>query len=744
MTDKLETARKRFTRCLEAMDNNRRRAEEADKFSAGLDQWPEEIKRERDQDMRPCLVMDETNQYINQIKNDQRQNKAAIKVRPVDDKADKKVAEMLQGVIRHIEDVSQADIAYDTAFEHALRGGYGYWRIYTDYCDDESFDQELKIGRIRDRFSVYLDPDHQEPDGSDSKFGFVTEWIKTEDFKRDYPGFDVKSWEKDREYADWIKDDMIQIADYFFIKESPRTLVSLPDGSTAWKDEIPEGISIDGLKTREVMVEKVIWQKINGADILEETDWVGKYVPIVEVIGNESEIEGERILTGIVTAAMDAQRMHNYAISAMVENVALAPKSSYIHAVGQLEGFEKTWADANRRNIPTLPYHPMSVDGIAVPPPQRQPPPGLSSGWAEVAMMSRGFIQASMGMYAASIGAEGQEKSGKAILARQREGDVASFHYHDNLARSIRHTGRILVDMIPKIYDTKRVVRILGEDGTPDAVMFDPMMERAMAEAQRPDGSVMMLYNPTMGKYDVSVNVGPSYSTKRQEAAETQMQMVQAAPELMPLVGDIMIRNMDWPGADQIADRLKAMLPPQIKELENKPNDNTIEAKAAQIKQAETVLMQKAEALFQKEKQLGQAQQAIQDAGQTTAKDRQELEAIRAEMEQLQTEIAAERRILAAEKAKINAELKLAQSQMEGTQKATDERAEEANETETRTAGLTEQVMAMLDNQAQANQAETIALIQAIERLTQASNAPKRYVYDDDGNIVGSEPVVMQ
>lgn len=744
MTDKLETARKRFTRCLEAMDNNRRRAEEADKFSAGLDQWPEEIKRERDQDMRPCLVMDETNQYINQIKNDQRQNKAAIKVRPVDDKADKKVAEMLQGVIRHIEDVSQADIAYDTAFEHALRGGYGYWRIYTDYCDDESFDQELKIGRIRDRFSVYLDPDHQEPDGSDSKFGFVTEWIKTEDFKRDYPGFDVKSWEKDREYADWIKDDMIQIADYFFIKESPRTLVSLPDGSTAWKDEIPEGISIDGLKTREVMVEKVIWQKINGADILEETDWVGKYVPIVEVIGNESEIEGERILTGIVTAAMDAQRMHNYAISAMVENVALAPKSSYIHAVGQLEGFENTWADANRRNIPTLPYHPMSVDGIAVPPPQRQPPPGLSSGWAEVAMMSRGFIQASMGMYAASIGAEGQEKSGKAILARQREGDVASFHYHDNLARSIRHTGRILVDMIPKIYDTKRVVRILGEDGTPDAVMFDPMMERAMAEAQRPDGSVMMLYNPTMGKYDVSVNVGPSYSTKRQEAAETQMQMVQAAPELMPLVGDIMIRNMDWPGADQIADRLKAMLPPQIKELENKPNDNTIEAKAAQIKQAETVLMQKAEALFQKEKQLGQAQQAIQEAGQTTAKDRQELEAIRAEMEQLQTEIAAERRILAAEKAKINAELKLAQSQMEGTQKATDERAEEANETETRTAGLTEQVMAMLDNQAQANQAETIALIQAIERLTQASNAPKRYVYDDDGNIVGSEPVVMQ
>jgi len=743
MTDALKTARDRFRRCQEAMEDNRLRAEEADKFSAGLEQWPEAIRMEREQDKRPCLTMDETNQYINQIKNDQRQNKAAVKVRPVDDKADKKVAEMLQGVIRHIEDGSSAEIAYDTAFEHALRGGYGYWRIYTDYCDENSFDQEIKIGRIRNRFSVYLDPDHQEPDGSDARYGFITEWMKKDDFKKAYPDADLKSWETDKDCKDWINEDDILVADYYFIREEDKTLVQLPDGSSVLDEEIPEEVSREGTKSRTTTVKNVIWQKISGGEVLEETEWMGKYIPIVEVIGNESEIDGKRILTGIVHAAMDAQRMHNYAISAMVEDVALAPRAPYTAAAGQIEGFEKQWEDANRRNIPVLPYHPISVDGVAVPPPIRQPRAGLSQGWAEIMGASRMWIQASMGQYNASIGAEGQEKSGKAIIARQREGDVGSFHYHDNLARSIRHTGRILIDLIPKIYDTKRVVRILGEDGEPDAVLFDPEMVQAHMEAPQQDGSVLMLYNPTIGKYDVTVSVGPSYSTKRQEAAETQMQMVQAAPDLMPVIGDILVRNMDWPGADQIADRLKAMLPPQIKELENKPNEQGLEAKAAQLQQTEEVLMDKAQKLFQKEQELQQAEQQIQEAGQATEKEMQALKDLRAEIENESITLDAERKVLAAEKSRIAAEFKLAQANMEGTQKATNERAEEASETETRTADLTTQVTSMLANQAQSNQAATLALIQAIERLSAATTAPKRYIYNDQGDIVGSEPVVM-
>lgn len=745
MTDKLATARERFRLAMEAMEENRARAEEADKFSAGLEQWPELLRKEREEDKRPCLTMDETNQYINQIKNDQRQNKAAIKVRPVDDKADKKVAEMLQGVIRHIEDGSSAEIAYDTGFEHALRGGYGYWRVYTDYVDENSFDQEIRIGRIRDRFSVYLDPEHQEPDGSDANWGFVTQWVNRETFKRDYPDADPIDWKEDkREYADWADEESLRIADYYFIREKEKTIYQLPDGSSVPSELLEaDGVDTTGLKSRKTLEKKVIWQKITGKEVLEETEWMGKYIPIVEVIGNESEIDGKRVLTGIVHAAMDAQRLHNFAISAMVEQVALAPKAPFIGAAGQVEGFEKQWEDANRKNIPFLPYHPVSSDGHPVPPPIRQPSPGMSQGWADIVMGSRNMIQASMGMYNASLGAPSNEKSGKAILARQREGDVASFHYHDNLSRSIRHTGRILVDLIPKIYDTKRVVRILGEDGTPETVMFDPGMQMPSHEARMQDGSVMMLYNPTMGKYDVTVSVGPSYSTKRQEAAETQMQMVQAAPQLLPLVGDIMIRNMDWPGADQIAERLKAMLPPPIKELENKSDQGGLEAKAAQLQQAERVLMQKAEALFQKEQQLQQAEQAINEAGQTTSNDQQKLEAIKAEMEQLKTEIEAERRILAAEKARVNAELKLAQaqSQMESLPKDENGKLFEFSQA---INGMAESHNAIFHGMEtlQNTMAAIINQMRAPKPVTYengeiASIGGRKAIYDEQGNIIG-------
>ena len=720
-SDPLATARKRFALAKEAMEENRASAEEANKFSAGLEQWPDELRREREEDRRPCLVMDETNQYINQIKNDQRQNKAAIKVRPVDDKADKKVAEMLQGVIRNIEDQSSAEIAYDTAFEHALRGGFGYWRVYTEYEDENSFNQEIRIGRIRDRFSVYLDPEHQEPDGSDSRYGFITQWMNREDFKRDYPKFDPIDWRSEqREFAEWANEESVRIADYFFIREEQKTIVQLPDGSSADESELL-GVNTEGLRKRTTTTRKVIWQKITGKEVIEETEWMGKYIPIIEVLGNESEIDGKRQLTGIVHSAMDAQRMHNFAISAMVENVALAPKSPFIAAVGQLEGFENQWKDANRRNIAVLPYHPISVDGVSVPAPQRQPPPGLSQGWSEIVMASRMWIQAAMGMYNASVGAPSNEKSGKAILARQREGDVSSFHYHDNLARSIRHTGRILVDLIPKIYDTKRVIRILGEDGKPETVMFDPDMQSPSQQSRTQDGSPLMLYNPTIGKYDITVSTGPSYTTKRQEAAETQMQMIQAAPNLMPIVGDIMIRNMDWPQADQIADRLKAMLPPPIKELEQQPDEGSLEAKAMQLQQAEQQLMQKAQTLFDKEQQLMQGQKMLEEAGQATAEDQAKLEAIKVQLEALKKDIEHESQLLTSEKARISAEIRLAEANAMAkvhTQQMDAEKAEETGEQDSM-AMMGQAVCQMAEKNAQA----TEALVQAVNQLTQVTAA---------------------
>ena len=364
----------RFKRCQEADGDNRKRASQADKFSAGLDQWEDELRKDRQDDRRPCLTMDETNQYINQVKNDQRQNRASIKVRPVDDKADKKTAEMLQGVIRHIEDTSSADIAYDTAFEQALRGGFGYFRIATERCDEMSFEQDIKIVRIRNRFSVYLDPDHQEPDGSDCKYGFITEWISREDFKAKYPKADPVDFKAAKDKArDWVKNDKIQIAEYFFIESETKTLVKLPDGDTLFSDEIPKEIDISGLKTRETEISKVKWQKITAMEVLEDTLWPGKHIPIIEVIGNEFDDEGERKLTGIVHAAMDAQRMHNYAVSSFVENVALAPRAPFIAAAGQVDQYKDQWEAANRKNIAVLPYTPIDNNGVPVPPPIRMP-----------------------------------------------------------------------------------------------------------------------------------------------------------------------------------------------------------------------------------------------------------------------------------------------------------------------------------------------------------------------------------
>lgn len=746
--DHLKLARDRFKQCQEAESENRERALEADRFSAGLQQWPEDLKRDRELDDRPCLVMDEINQYINQIKNDQRQNKASIKVRPVDDKADKKVAEMLQGVIRHIEDNSSADAAYDTAFEQALRGGFGYFRISTDYCYEDSFDQEIKIERIRDRFSVYMDPARQLADGSDSRFAFVTEWVERDEFKKLYPKADPISWkEEQKEMPDWATEESIRIAEYFFIKETQAELYQLPDGSTAFGDEL-NGVDTSGLKKRTTTIKNVVWQKITGAEIIEETEWMGEFIPIVEVIGNEAIVDGKRVLSGIVTAAMDAQKMHNMAISAMVENIMLAPKSPHVAAAGQLEGYEKQWADANHRNIAVLTYNPVEVGGTVLGAPQRQQPPGLSSGWAEIVMASRTWVQSTMGMYNASVGAEGNEKSGRAILAKQREGDTANFHYHDNLSRSIRHSGRILIDLIPKIYDTRRIVRILGDDGQPEAIMFDPQLEMPSKEGQHQDGSAMMLYNPTIGKYDVSVSTGPSYSTKRQEAAETQMQLVQANPAMFPIVGDIMIRNMDWPGADEMADRLQAMLPDQIKALKEKPDETAIEQKAAQLQQVEQGLMQKAQALFEKEQQMQQAEQVLNESAQTTAKDREELESLKTELNALKAEIDADSRILNADKARVVAELKLTQAQGAA---ATAEKEEGIRQLVPELPQLTEAIMTVMK--------ENRTIMEGMQQihddvtgLIMAHKAPKEIsyqngevdsvggrqaTYDEQGNIIG-------
>lgn len=604
----------RFKYAVDAESKNRARALEAIKFRDLDGQWPDEIKTAREKDIdgaRPCLTIDKTNQYIKQVCNDQRMNRPQIRVRPVDDYADVETAKVYNGIIRHIEANSRADIAYDRAFEHAADGGFGYFRFITDFCDPMSFDQDIIIKSIRNRFSVYLDPDHQEPEGSDSEWAFVTEQMLKEEYKKKYKG-------KDSEWSEtgigdqkdlWYQDKHIRVVEYFYIDHKPETLVLLEDGSVltereylsnpgekdysqdAWKPTMSGGMERKQvIKDRKTKLKQVKWQKRSAQNVLDERDWTGIYIPIVKVIGNEIDVEGESRLSGMVRPAMDAQRMYNYAVSAFVEMVALAPKAPWVAADGQIENNESDWAEANRRNISVLTYTPINSDGVLVPAPQRQPMPGVPAGWATAMQAFENDIQGNMGIYKAALGAPSNETSGKAIIAKQREADASNFNYVDNLTRSMVHGGRILLDLIPKIYDTQRVARILGEDGASDMAYLNPEQEQAFLERVGPDGKKKKSYNLSVGKYDVAITVGPAYATKREESAQAMIQVTQAYPQLMQLAGDIMFRNLDWPGAEEIAERLKKTLPPELQGDDDDPENAQLQQMGQALQQAQMQL----------------------------------------------------------------------------------------------------------------------------------------------------------
>jgi hypothetical protein len=573
--DFIKTALERFKQASDFESENRDRAIDDMRFMA-MEQWPEELRRAREDDpdgARPCLVVDKVSQYIRQVQNEMRQQRPAPKMRPVDSVADLDVAEVLQGVTRNIMDNSSADIAIDTAFEHATEIGFGYFRIITDYEDEMSFNQEIQVKRVRNPFTVYLDPNHQEPDGSDARWGFVVEEIPEEEFEQSYPNAQKVSFETAGNgdlYMGWQNEDNIRIAEYFYIEDEEVEIVLLSNGMAIpakdleeFADQLPPGLTV--IKERKTQVPKVKWCKMNCIEVLEEKEWAGKYIPIIPVYGEEMEVDGEVIRTGMVYPAKDAQRAYNYAASAFIERVSLAPKAPYIAANGQIENNRQEWESANTSNIPVLGYDPVDVNGTPVPPPQRQIAADVPQGWLGVMQTSEHDIQSAIGMYNTAVGEQSNEHSGRAIRAKQVKSDVANMHYADNLGRSIRHLGRIIIDLIPKIYDTKRVIRILGPDEEPETVQFNPYQQNPVEEVKDPQtAAVQKIYNPTIGKYDVAVTVGVSYATKRQEAAESMLAITQAYPQLMQLAGDMMVKNMDWPGSDELADRLKRTIPPQI------------------------------------------------------------------------------------------------------------------------------------------------------------------------------------
>lgn len=569
--DPLHEIRERFKIADQYWSDDRRAALDDIKFRAG-EQWPAEIVSQREKDKRPCLTVDKLNQYVRQIVNDGRQNRPAIKVSPVDSKADIATAEIFAGIVKHIESRSNADAAYDTALDSSATCGFGYFTVDTEYAGDETFDQNICIKRVRNPLSIIIDPESTEADGSDMKFAFVIETMTKEEFEAKYPNKLPADFETNEKYEGWYGDE-VRVARYWEVVEEDRTLYQMVDGTVISKaryDELKEGglVEIDSMvkATRNIPVRKVMHSLVSGAEYLDEPEeWLGKYIPVCVVWGNEIDIEGKVTHNGIIRPAKDAQRLYNYSRSAFAERVALTPKAPWLAAEGQVEDYEDEWNTANTVSHSVLRYKPTSLNGQPVPPPQRVNPSDIPQGFQADMQISEHDIQGAIGMYAASLGAPSNERSGKAIMARQREGDTGTFHYHDNLNRAIRHCGRIIVDLIPKIYDSTRVVKIMGYDGAMSEASLNPEIPTASQKQ-----GLQMMYNLGVGTYDVTITSGPSYNTLRQEATESMVTMIQAHPELMNVIGDLMVKNMDWPGAEEISKRLHMILPAPILEAEQK------------------------------------------------------------------------------------------------------------------------------------------------------------------------------
>jgi len=583
----LATARSRLDMAIGALSESREDEIDDLKFYAGSPdnrwQWPADVLATRGAvqgqtiNARPCLTINKLPQHVRQVTNDQRQNRPSGKVIPADDHADVEVAEIFNGMVRHIEYISDADVAYDTACENQVSYGEGYIRILTEYCDENTFDQDIKIGRVRNSFSVYMDPTIQDPTGADAKWCFVTEDITKDEYQRMYPdSAPITTLQTlgvgDQNLSQWLMEDTIRVADYYYVDYDRATLNMYPGNVTAFEgtleDKQLKAIYGKPKRSRESDRVKIKYCKINGYEILEEREWAGKYIPVVRIVGNEFEVDGRLYVSGLVRNAKDAQRMYNYWVSQEAEMLALAPKAPFIGYGGQFEGYENQWKTANTTNWPYLEVNPDVTDGAGatLPLPQRAQPPMASSGLLQAKAGASEDIKASTGQYNASLGMTSNERSGKAILARQREGDVGTYHYGDNLARGVRHIVRQLVDLIPKVYDTQRVARIIGIDGDTDMVKLNPDQPEAVKKIMQGDIVIDKIYNPSVGKYDVVVATGPGYATKRQEALEAMAQLLQGNPQLWQVAGDLFVKNMDWPGAQEMAKRFAKTIDPKLME----------------------------------------------------------------------------------------------------------------------------------------------------------------------------------
>ena len=607
----IRVAKKRFKRCADWESTARQRFIDDVKFVNGdaynMYQWPDNVKSARgwgtgSSDERPCLTINKVAQHCLQVVNDSRQNKTSIKVRPVGDEATYEAAQIYEGLFRHIEYRSNAQAAYTRANTNQVQGGIGYTRMNTDFVDNETFDQEILIQEVQDSLTVFMDPDYRQPDGSDMRFAFVFEDMPIDEFRTQYPDFEFPppnalSSALGYDEGAWISRDHIRVAEYYFRQEKRDELIVLVDPVTEARTPIKRSSIEDFLsgqakelreafkaqaddpltKRRPLIGQEVKWVKIAGDQIIDRKDWAGETVPIYFAIGTQTVIDGEMDRKGHVRALLDAQRMMNYNASGAIEYGALQGKTPWLAPSAAIEELDTYWGRENLDNLALLPYNHLDDSGNPIPPPQRIVPPQSAPVYQQGMENAANHMMLVSGQYQPMMGEPSNERSGKAIQARQRQGENSTYHFIDNLAMMIRRIGKDAIALFPKIYDTPRIIQIMGEGGTTTTIQLDPAAKAAYEKrkAETAEAAEQVIFNPCVGRYDVMSDVGPDYATRRQEAFNALSQIAAQNPELMSIIGDLVMLAADFPLADEAAERLRRMVPSQA--LGDGPNPQVVD-----------------------------------------------------------------------------------------------------------------------------------------------------------------------
>lgn len=601
----IQEAQERFKRC-EDFEATFRNLFVADvKFcnadSDNMYQWPNELRQSRARDSRPSLTINKTRQHALMVQNEIKENLPAIKISPTGGEASYDSAQVYAGVVRHIEYNSNAAGAYSNAMTYQVQGGIGYWRVTTGYASDDSFDQEIFIKLIKDPMSVYIDCDCVETDGSDAKYNFIFDDMPTTEFKRKYPGAGDAIARIPFGKTAWCNKDTIRVAEYMRCVYKNDWLVALPirdeqgqpipgDYDTVRMSEIPQALrqairDDESIKRRKIETQHWEWYLVAGDEIIDRKEWPGSLNPIIRVVGEEMLIEGELERKGHVRNLKDPQRMYNYWTSSAVEQVALQGKQPYMASVQAIKGFETYYKNANRINYSYLPFNSFDDQGQPVAAPTREQPPQMASAYITGMQVAAEEMKMVSGQADPTMGMQANEIAGVAIQRRIKQGDKATFHFIDNLSSSIRYTGKVIIDLIPHIYDTPRVIRIRAEDGSDEEIRIDPRQKEALTTQSEGDQEAQRIFNPGVGKYEVIAQAGPAYATRREEAAESMTAIAIGNPTFMDKAGDLFFRMQDFPMAEELAERYANTIPASVRGEGPSPEEQLLQQQLEEAQQ---------------------------------------------------------------------------------------------------------------------------------------------------------------